>query len=194
MTREVLDALLTGRNIQAVGVTAYPQQHCVGGLYVRAQPRRSAARAACSSHRSIYKGSADTIQTIEGMRLFNLCGERCVQRCLLLGPRQLSRRCSYVTGADSAEMGQGGVRVNMIPKDGGNTFHGTLIPGNFTHGPWQANNYNASELSGDKTFNPANTLANISVIKQIWDFNPSVGGPILRDRLWFTATFRYWGA
>ena len=34
---------------------------------------------------------------------------------------------SYVTGADSAEMGQGGMRVNMVPRDGGNQFHGQLF-------------------------------------------------------------------
>ena len=38
---------------------------------------------------------------------------------------------SYVTGADSAEMGQGGMRVNMVPKDGGNAFHGVAY-GNYT--------------------------------------------------------------
>ena len=34
---------------------------------------------------------------------------------------------SYVTGADSAEMGQGGMRVNMVPADGGNSFRGSVI-------------------------------------------------------------------
>ena len=37
---------------------------------------------------------------------------------------------SYVTGADSAEMGQGGMRVNMVPRDGGNQFHGQFF-GNY---------------------------------------------------------------
>ena len=37
-----------------------------------------------------------------------------------------------MTGADSAEMGQGGMRVNMVPKDGGNTFRGTVV-GNFAN-------------------------------------------------------------
>ena len=35
-----------------------------------------------------------------------------------------------MTGADSAEMGQGGMRVNMVPKDGGNDFHGVVF-GNY---------------------------------------------------------------
>ena len=32
---------------------------------------------------------------------------------------------SYQTSAISAEVSAGGVRANMIPKDGGNTFKGT---------------------------------------------------------------------
>jgi hypothetical protein len=27
----------------------------------------------------------------------------------------------------------------------------------------------------------------------VWDINPSIGGPIVRDRLWFHYTFRHWG-
>ena len=34
---------------------------------------------------------------------------------------------SYVTGADSAEVGQGGMRVNMVPRDGGNSFRGSAV-------------------------------------------------------------------
>jgi hypothetical protein len=31
------------------------------------------------------------------------------------------------------------------------------------------------------------------VLDKIWDINPSVGGPIARDKVWFYATYRYWG-
>src|SRR5262249_38264302 len=30
-------------------------------------------------------------------------------------------------------------------------------------------------------------------IQKIWDFNPSIGGPIKKDKLWFNYTFRHWG-
>jgi hypothetical protein len=34
----------------------------------------------------------------------------------------------------------------------------------------------------------------VDVIKEIWDVNPTVGGPIKRDKLWFNYTFRHWGS
>ena len=188
MTRDVVDALPTGKNIQAVGILVPGTSIAVGGG--GALNRDVGGSGGMQQSPLVYKGSGDTVQTIEGMRLNNLCANGAYSG--VYWDDGSFQELSYVTGADSAEMGQGGIRVNMVPKDGGNTFHGT-VPGNFTHGPWQANNYSAADLSGDKTFNPSNTLANVSVIKKIWDFNPSIGGPILKDRLWFNETFRYWG-
>jgi hypothetical protein len=188
MTREVMDELPTGNNIQAIGIMVPGTSIAVGGG--GALNRDVGGSGGMQQSPLVYKGSGDTIQTIEGMRLNNLCANGAYSG--VYWDTGSFQELSYVTGADSAEMGQGGVRVNMVPKDGGNMFHAT-VPGSFTHGPWQANNYNAAQLSGDRTYNPANTLANISVIKQIWDFNPSAGGPIVKDRLWYNETFRYWG-
>jgi hypothetical protein len=66
------------------------------------------------------------------------------------------------------------------------------VIGSFTYGPWQASNLR-SNLKGDLFANPNNSLTNVSVIKKIWDFNPGVGGPIVKDKLWFYFTFRHWG-
>src|SRR6185369_8971269 len=29
--------------------------------------------------------------------------------------------------------------------------------------------------------------------KKIWDINPSIGGPLAKDKVWFNYTFRHWG-
>ena len=34
---------------------------------------------------------------------------------------------------------------------------------------------------------------NVGEVQKIWDVNPTVGGPIVRDKVWFTATYRHWG-
>ena len=65
-----------------------------------------------------YRGSGDTVQTIEGLRLNNLCAQGAYSG--VYWNDGSFQEISYVTGADSSEMGQGGIRVNMVPKDGGN--------------------------------------------------------------------------
>ncbi|HEY7286432.1 MAG TPA: hypothetical protein VH497_13365, partial [Vicinamibacterales bacterium] len=112
---------------------------------------------------------------------------------------------SYITGADTAEMGQGGMRVNLVPKDGGNSFHGN-VTANWAPSSWASDNCDSagivggvaqpctrSELFGDLTFNQNNKLSNVSQIRKIYDFNPGGGGPIMKDKIWFYATYRQWG-
>src|SRR5216117_3514926 len=72
----------------------------------------------------------------------------------------------------------------MIPKEGGNSFRGSLFS-NFTYDGWQSNNL-------DQRLKDRN-LQSIGKIQQIWDFNPSIGGPLKRDKVWFHFTYRNWG-
>lgn len=87
-------------------------------------------------------------------------------------------------GGMSAESEVGGVRVNFIPKDGGNTMSGTLTA-NFTNGALQSSNL-TDELQ-------AAGLRSVNSVDKIWDLNPSLGGAIVKDRLWFYSAFRNWG-
>jgi hypothetical protein len=76
----------------------------------------------------------------------------------------------------------GGPQLNIIGKQGGNTFAGSF----FINGSGSA--FVADNLT------PALKARGLSTPlkpKQLWDINPSFGGPIRRDRLWFFATFRY---
>ena len=50
---------------------------------------------------------------------------------------------AYQTTGIAADTSGGGVRVNMVPKDGGNDYHGTLFFGGST-GAWQSNNLSQS--------------------------------------------------
>ncbi|MGH9175837.1 MAG: hypothetical protein ACRD1H_15845, partial [Vicinamibacterales bacterium] len=147
-----------------------------------------------------YRGSGDTVQTVEGLRLNNLCAQGAYSG--VYWNDASFEELSYVTGADSAEMGQGGMRVNMVPRDGGNTFRGQVF-GNFATEAWTSDNCGSpglgqpctrSNLTGSTTFNRNNTLTNVDEIQEIWDVNPSFGGPIMRDKLWFHYTFRHWGS
>src|SRR6267142_3865476 len=153
MTREVLDAIPTGRNSQAVGIMIPGTTMALGGG--GALSRDVGGSGGLQQSPLQYRGSADTVQTIEGMRLNNLCANGAYSG--VYWNEGSLQEISYVTGADSAEMGQGGMRVNMVPKDGGNSFHGTLR-GNYSPSAWASDNCNSpgvarpcarQELSGD---------------------------------------------
>src|SRR5688500_12773175 len=169
MTRDVLDALPTGRNIQAVGIMIPGTALAVGGG--GALSRDVGGSGTLQQSPLQYRGSGDTVQTIEGLRLNNL--EAQGQYSGVYWNDASFEEFSYVTGADSAEIGQGGMRVNMVPRDGGNSFRGTAVfnyagenfgsdncgsPG-FVNGVLQP--CTRSNLSGSKTFNPNNTLTNV---------------------------------
>jgi len=85
------------------------------------------------------------------------------------------------TGAVSAELPTGGVRVNYIPKDGGNRLAGTFVFG-FGNGSMQSDNFSDElQVAGLRTPN---------ALKRSFDFNPGIGGPIVRNRLWFHVAYK----
>ena len=73
------------------------------------------------------------------------------------------------------------MRVNYIPKDGGNRVAGTFVFG-FGNGSMQSDNF-SEELR-------ATGLGTPNALKRSYDYNPGIGGPILRDRLWFHVAYK----
>jgi hypothetical protein len=198
MTAEVREALPTGRNIQAVGIMIPGTTLAVGGGGALSRDVGGSGNLQQSPLQ--YRGSGDTVQTIEGIRLNNLCAQGAYSG--VYWNDASFEEFSYVTGADSAEMGQGGMRVNMVPRDGGNSFRGSVI-GNYAGEGFGSDNCGSpgigqactrSNLSGSKSFNPNNAISNVDVIQKIWDVNPSIGGPIFRNKVWFNYSFRNLGS
>jgi hypothetical protein len=77
----------------------------------------------------------------------------------------------------------GGVRINFIPKDGGNNLAGSIF-GGFTTESFASDNFSGSDVQ-------ARGLRIPPRIKGNGDFNPGVGGPIARDKLWYYVSARY---
>ena len=136
MTRDILDAIPTGRNIQAVGIMIPGTTLAVGGGGALSRDVGGSGNLQQSPLQ--YRGSADTVQTVEGIRLNNLCAQGAYSG--VYWNDGSFQEISYVTGADSAEMGQGGIRVNMVPKDGGNTFRGSVVGEHDASDNWVAGN------------------------------------------------------
>jgi hypothetical protein len=82
----------------------------------------------------------------------------------------------------TAEQATPGIYANVIPRDGGNKFTGSFF-GTAVNGSFQGTNY-TSDLA-------ARGLATPNTIKLDYDFNPGVGGPIVKDRLWFYSSARF---
>jgi hypothetical protein len=88
-------------------------------------------------------------------------------------------------GAQSVTTETSGVTINVVPREGGNTFS-TVLMLNGTNESFQTNNL-TDYLRSQQITTPQKN-------KVIWDFNPGVGGPIARDKLWFYGAFRSWGS
>jgi hypothetical protein len=82
----------------------------------------------------------------------------------------------------AADLPTGGVRINFIPRDGGNKFADSTF---FT--------FSDQSLQGDNFSDElkAAGLATPNKIVRNWDINQSVGGPFKRDKVWFWFSFRF---
>jgi hypothetical protein len=113
------------------------------------------------------------------MRVNNLCGNG--QYSGFYMNDGSVQEVTYTTGAESAEMQNGGLRINSTPKDGGNTFSGAF----FAYGA-------GSGLQSDNR-SDAVKAANVAQpgIAYTYQLNPSLGGPLRKDKLWFYFTYKY---
>ena len=89
---------------------------------------------------------------------------------------------SYQTSGIGAETSSGGVRLNMIPREGGNRFSGDFKAAS-RPGSWQSSNL--TQRHQDRGLTAGNA------IDRIVDYTASLGGPIMKDKLWFFTSARY---
>jgi hypothetical protein len=79
----------------------------------------------------------------------------------------------------------GGTLVNFIPKTGGNNFSGQGFFSNA--GEWSQGNNIDDRLR-------AIGLSQAAALYKNWDVQASLGGPFVRDKLWFFANYRDFGS
>ena len=78
-------------------------------------------------------------------------------------------------------MQTGGMRINSMPKDGGNTFSGTF----FAYGAGQRAAGGQPVRRGQAVHHDRPGIA------YDYQINPSFGGPLMKDKLWFYVTYKY---
>jgi hypothetical protein len=183
LPRQVLDGIPSGRNVTALGALipgANPRGPGSGG----AGGSDVGGSNGISKQYLRYHGLGDTVTLIDGMRSNAPSGGEGDNSQYYWGGTMVEE-LSYVTSDGSAEAAQGGLRLSVVPKEGGNNFNGTAFF-NYTNSSLNADNF--GDL-GSRNLR----RAGLGYIKKIWDFNPAIGGPIKRDRLWFFYSYRHWG-
>ena len=86
------------------------------------------------------------------------------------------------TGGMSAERNTGGVQINIVPKDGGNSFSGSFSTSHSSP-DLQASNLTDALRQRGLNFSPS--------LKTHRDTGGAVGGPIRRNKLWFYNAYRF---
>jgi hypothetical protein len=175
ITKDAIDAMPTSKNWSTIGVMTVgvsSNQNDVGGSAGEHQNQLKA-------HGGSFN---DRIVQMDGIYNANMA---CNYSCTGISTNdQSTQELAYEIGAISAEVAGGGVRVNIIPKDGGNRFSGSAFS-NFANDKMQGNNV-------DDTLRSQGVLTADSILK-IYDLSAAFGGPLMRDKLWFFTAHRYWG-
>ncbi len=174
LSREVLDSVPNAHTIQSVG-------QLVVGVTLTA-PDVGGSQAMQQTYFTVHgSGAAQTAVLIDGMIINGLQGDGAIQSYLNDAG---SQEMVYQTGGGSVDSTAGGVRINLIPKEGGNTLHGSLFAGLERSGafPGQSNN-----LSDFLAATGVKTLDKIGLYR---DIDGTLGGPIAKDKVWFFTSVR----
>ena len=175
MNQELLEGVPTGRDpwsvakiIPGVQVGTYD----VGGT-------QGMQQSAVTSHGS---QDSDKIFAIDGMNVNWPGGGG--GSTMVYYDQGMFEEVNYQTSSIPAEVAVGGVFMNMVTKEGGNKLRGDA-KFYWANDSTQAENHKTPELEkfGFAGGNP--------VTKQ-YDFNLNLGGPVIRDKLWFFGSYRNW--
>src|SRR5205814_7516866 len=119
LSRDVLDAVPSAHTIQSVG-------QLVVGVSLTA-PDVGGSQAMQQTYFTVHGlGAAQTTVMIDGMIVNGLQGDGAIQSYLNEGANQ---EMVYQTGGGTVDSPTGGVKINLVPKEGGNRFSGSLFEG-----------------------------------------------------------------
>ena len=114
LDREVLDAVPTGNNLQSTA-------QLIAGIKLN-RPEVGLTTAAQQTYMSVHGMSPSQVTVqVDGQNMNSFGGDGAVQN---YHNHLASEEMVYETSGMSAETSGGGVRINMIPRQGGNTFSG----------------------------------------------------------------------
>jgi len=177
LSSELLEALPSGQKT-AINVVSLTPGMTTAGL---ADVGGSLGTYNAGGNGTTFHGKTGFKREFDGMRVENM--EADGNNGYILNAITV-QETTVETGGVSAESDMSGVSMNMIPKEGGNTFR-FMAAGLFTNEHLSTDNF------GDDLRARGDTLP--SKVINIYDGWGTVGGPIRQDTLWFFAAERIWG-
>jgi len=178
-SRDALDALPVSKTSNGyaallLGVNLAARNQDVGGS-------KGDTTASFSIHGS---RPDDMMPTMDGMRINRAQGGGGGFRVYAINNASV-QEMTFQTSGISAESETGGIQVNIVPRDGGNIFSG-YGETSYANKDMQSNNVSAALRDRGLT-------ADVLKVQRIYDANVALGGPIMRDRVWFYTAHRWWG-
>lgn len=174
VSKELLEAIPTGRSYQSVAQTA-------PGIMLD-RPDVGGSEAFFATNLFVHgSGVSDQTFLLDGIDLSD--GEADGRFTGMYRDAGDNEEIVYQTSAITAETSRGGVRVNMIGSTGGNQFKGAVFLG-YTPGSLQSNNLTPEIIAAG--------LPTPESLQRSQDYNLTLGGPIKRDKIWFFSSSRYW--
>ena len=179
LTREILDSVPTNKTLQGYAALTlgaqlrFPFSHDVGG-------NAGENLGGFGVHGS---KADDQKYTLDGMQFAANYGAAQFRNVMV--NQMLVQEVVMETRGISPASETGGVQVNVVPKDGGNFFSGTVALSGA--GPKLQSENLTPELKARRFGQGKPT------IKKIWDYGGGLGGPFVKDKLWFYTAHRWWG-
>jgi hypothetical protein len=177
MTRDVIDAIPSGqKGVASVGALipgVVTLNQDVGGT------------ASTVNQMAIHGGRQGEMQLLYDGLYYNNGQGRGGQFTALALNDGTVQELSLETGGLSAESELGGIRTNVVPKEGGNTFKGTGF-GAVTGSKLQSDNFSDTLK--------AQGLTSVPRTNKVYDVNAGLGGPLALNKLWFYGSFRRWAS
>src|SRR6185503_10983135 len=124
-------------------------------------------------------GAAQTSLMMDGMIINGLQGDGAIQTYTNDAGNQ---EMVYQTGGGTVDSPTGGVKINLVPKEGGNRFSGSLFEG------YESSRLQSNNLSADLASKGVRTVDKIGTYN---DTDITQGGPIKKDKLWFFGSARW---
>ena len=173
--RELIDTLPTGRTPFAMtalipGVSVSAANQDVGGATLLSGAVQMQVHGSTGNSTMIMENGLSTAALVGawGSQLaFNMAA---------------SQEVAVDYSGAGADQNAAGVKMNVIPREGGNTYNGTLFM-NGSSGALQGGNFTQRLKDAG--------LRSPDEIRKLFDVNPGFGGPLKQDRVWFYFAARY---